>query len=286
VATQVVEQSLDLDFDLMVSDHAPVDLLLQRSGRLHRHGGNIRPANLREPRLLVVQPESFSAPDAPVFDRGSTYVYDEHILLMSWLNLRNRLVLTIPDDIEPLVEATYETTACPPNLSAEAQAAWKDTRDKMRDEHEKDAEEAKNRYIKPPVADLALAEIAAFPKQEEDADLHPKLQALTRLTGPTVSVVCLYGTAERLLLESEGKTILPRATPDTATAKLLLEHSVTLSDTRIVHTLLKQAPPTGWAKSSVLNHHRCLIFDDAKTARVGRFVVHLDDELGIVIAEE
>jgi CRISPR-associated endonuclease/helicase Cas3 len=107
VATQVVEQSLDLDFDFMVSDLAPVDLLIQRAGRLHRHHRGDR----GKTTLLVLAPPLIEKPGrnwyADLFPRGA-YVYPSHGQL--WLTAR---LLTdvgqfkMPDDARGLVEAVF-----------------------------------------------------------------------------------------------------------------------------------------------------------------------------------
>ena len=58
IGTQTLEQSLDIDADLLVTDICPVDVLLQRIGRLHRHRRTNRPARFREPRCRVLVPEA------------------------------------------------------------------------------------------------------------------------------------------------------------------------------------------------------------------------------------
>lgn len=57
VGTQTLEQSLDIDADLLITDLCPVDVLLQRLGRLHRHGANPRPAGFDIPRCLLLLPD-------------------------------------------------------------------------------------------------------------------------------------------------------------------------------------------------------------------------------------
>jgi CRISPR-associated endonuclease/helicase Cas3 len=109
VATQVIEQSLDLDFDLLVSDLAPIDLLLQRAGRLWRHPERPRP--VPGPRLLVVSPDPAVeiAHDwyAAAFPRAA-WVYRNHALLwVSALALFERERVRVPEDVRALVEAVY-----------------------------------------------------------------------------------------------------------------------------------------------------------------------------------
>jgi CRISPR-associated endonuclease/helicase Cas3 len=104
IATQVVEQSLDLDFDELHTDLAPVDLLLQRAGRLHRHQ-RVRPNGFDQARLVVYVPLEEDA--AALHFGPSQYVYDVGTLWIANRALRSRETISLPRDIRPLVEETY-----------------------------------------------------------------------------------------------------------------------------------------------------------------------------------
>ncbi|CRK59250.1 CRISPR-associated helicase Cas3 [Alloactinosynnema sp. L-07] len=114
VASQVVEQSLDVDFDLMITDLAPMDLLLQRMGRLHRHD-RVRPEGVSSPRCAVVGVQDWAAaPVSPV--DGSVKVYEEFPLLRAAALLVDRDSIRLPHDIAELVQRAYgDDTVGPPD---------------------------------------------------------------------------------------------------------------------------------------------------------------------------
>ena len=128
VATQVVEQSLDLDFDLIVTDLAPADLVIQRAGRLWRHQRGERP--VQGPRLLLLAPEPVDHPLPTWLGaelRRTGFVYGDHALL--WRSARvllQRGCIETPDGIRMLVEAAYDCDApgaIPSGLSPSAARA-------------------------------------------------------------------------------------------------------------------------------------------------------------------
>jgi len=109
VASQVIEQSLDVDFDVMITDLAPTDLVLQRIGRLHRHQRE-RPERLQQARCALVGVQDWAA-DPVRAVAGSRRVYGEHTLLRSaaLLGPDARRTIALPSDISGLVQLAYET---------------------------------------------------------------------------------------------------------------------------------------------------------------------------------
>jgi CRISPR-associated endonuclease/helicase Cas3 len=115
VATQVVEQSVDIDADFLVTDLAPTDMLLQRIGRLWRHP---RPNRAGRPEVLIhtgsLTAENFragSTDDLKNLLERSAFVYAPYVLLRTFEIWHARSEFTLSADIRPLLEATYAKPA-------------------------------------------------------------------------------------------------------------------------------------------------------------------------------
>lgn len=101
VATQVVEQSLDVDFDFFITQIAPIDLLLQRSGRLWRHE---RPRLSDTPTLEVLWPS-----ENELQFGVSELIYAREIMLRAAAVLHTRREIQLPQEFRALIEAVYGT---------------------------------------------------------------------------------------------------------------------------------------------------------------------------------
>jgi CRISPR-associated endonuclease/helicase Cas3 len=279
VATQVIEQSLDLDFDLMVSELAPVDLLLQRSGRLHRHQRDARPQRLADPCLWIIDPGCTEA-GIPDFGRRNSGVYQPYILLRTWMALRCKGAVSLPDDVEELIEGVYGSS-----IGSPTEAVRREALERMKSAMDKDianaAQEAKNRFLPKPHGDEPLSRFTANPLEEDNPEVHQRLQAVTRLADASVQAICLFGDPARPSLDVLGhnRTDL-RAVPSPGHVRELLLRSLSVADKRLVGWLANTATPKGWAKSAMLRFHKAVVFDSSARAEVNGYIVELDPQLG------
>lgn len=284
VATQIIEQSLDLDFDLMVTQLAPVDLVLQRAGRLHRHERDHRPESLSTPRLWVVgPPEEGGLPD---FDNSFGWVYDRHILERSWWVLRHRTSITVPDDVVELIEAVYgDDLARLGELPGVFRERLDRSKEKQREQIALEKKEAGKRWIKPPDDGGDPASLCGNELLEEDApNLHKEFQALTRLAEPSIQAVLLERGADgKPVMPTDCRSFTHKRKPTSLEARALLKRAVKLNGKRRVYQLQDELTiPEGWKASPLLAHTYLIQYDpDTKQADTNVFL-RLDGELGVL----
>jgi CRISPR-associated endonuclease/helicase Cas3 len=286
ISTQVMEQSLDLDFDWMASELAPIDLLLQRAGRLHRHAHTVRPAALQEAELMVLcdagengAPPRLDVPDA---------MYAHFILLQTWLALRARAgVLRLPDDIETLIEVVYET--CLPAPDQVWEEALKTTWDAMHSSRREANAKARNVLIHKPQDARSIANAPSRElREDDDPETHQTLRAATREGDPSLQVVCLVREGDALYLPSNdgsadrAQPVDLQRNPHRDQTRALLRNALPLSNKALYFALLAEAAPTGWKENAHLRFARALEFCEGQTRIAGR-TLRLDGELGLVI---
>jgi CRISPR-associated endonuclease/helicase Cas3 len=265
IATQVAEQSLDLDFDLIATDLAPIDLLLQRAGRLWRHQRCTRP--MAKPTLLVA---GLAGDTPPNFGKPLWWsaMYREDVLLRTWCLLRRQPEITLPDVIDPFVRAVYEETV-------EIQDVLRDRHDHALTENEGKRQahisEANKAIIGFP-DDASWNDPARFSLYDEnEPGIHRTLMAHTRLGEDSVVVIPLL----------EADAFDPAVTPDFQQAKAWFLRVLSISRKSIVKPLRHAGVPPGWKKSALLRNCYPLLLDDELRWIVDPGI-QLSSDLGLV----
>lgn len=264
VATQVIEQSLDLDFDLMVSEIAPVDLLLQRCGRLHRHPRR-RPAGLETPQFMVLCDAQRAGPPPESFGKSIEFVYDRYILLRTWLALRLQEKLEVPAEIERLVETVYGRECGGPddnwsNALVEALANFEVATDDS-------IGHARHLLVRQPDDPAELIE--RFNRELEDDDdpaTDTKVRAATREGKPSIRTVFL--TSDEKLPKNMG----------IEETRWLIDRSASISQKSLFPKLLSLEVPSAWQSNAHLRH--CRLVEEGKTKGIN---IKVSRDLGVEI---
>ncbi len=290
VGTQVLEQSLDIDADLMVTDLAPVDLVLQRIGRLHRHARSTRPPAVAAPRCYVTGVEW--SRDVPAPDAGSVAVYGAYPLLAALDVLTPHLdgrLLQLPADIALLVQEAYRP-------GRESPAGWEDEwAAAVRAERRERAlrrKRAEAFLLDPPHGrDLYGASRGGAGNVDEDS---PQGRACVRDSGESIEVVVVVRGADGVdrvppWVAAGVDLPLRHVPPDDDVARILAGCTVRLPPSMVrewsvgerVIADLERQHFEGWDQTPLLKQQLALVLDENHRASVAQFDLHYDRRRGL-----
>ena len=251
VGTQVLEQSLDIDFDVMISDVAPIDLIMQRVGRLHRHmrGENqsARPENLRTATCYIRGIEEWEE-SGPTFSTEFTRIYPVAYLMeaLSVLKLRDAgacVIEHLPADIAKTVRIAYRRDAIEAYLPEEWSVKYEDACMGRSERIEESRKKANSRYLMTSLEymrknERTLVDFFGDEMSESGPRNEEKAQCAVRDTQETIEVMLLQRDSEekvRLLpwVEVNGQTsdgiVVPlNNVPPEDVAKAMVQSSVHL----------------------------------------------------------
>ena len=290
IGTQVIEQSLDIDFDILITDLAPMDLILQRMGRLHRHDDTKRPINLKNPLVYVLNCGGYD------FDKGSSFVYSPYILFRTEYYLPEKI--NLPNDISHLVQLVYGDGDL--DLEEDLQKLYEKYRDK-RDKEIDDKEVKANVYrLDKPLKKIGdkknlSAWLKNSNKMAESSDI--KASAQVRDSSDTIEVIALktcqggyeFFDQAGILDPSDNKTAMEIAkrTIKLPNAVYYDKYNGYIID-KIIEDLEKYYLEnlSAWDNQAWLKNSLALIFDSNNEFRLGNKVLLYDEKYGLIVKKE
>lgn len=219
VGTQVLEQSLDIDADFLVTAICPTDMLLQRMGRLWRHPSNsaVRPAGA-ECACVIVAPDFDSVLGKRRAFGVSGAVYSEYVLCRTYEIWKDRTLVALPGDIRGLLEETYS--------ERDEAGLWKSYKNEMIERRSRLEAFANFARLRENTLENTKTEGQVQTRYSEQESVSVLLVKSIEKTGDGTSVEFLSG--EKIFVPSSGKKIPYKERIEISRA--IMEHCVTVPE--------------------------------------------------------